>query len=137
LKQKKLFKKKFPEQTIKEVEFEDGEYTFVFANEEEIKIDAFTQKIFLEDENINFQQYFSQDFEEILLALNFLILFLSGFLAWLLAGKTLEPIRQKMEEQKRFIADSSHELRNPLSAISATCESMIRMPSKKKGLKKF
>lgn len=112
------------------MEFEDGEYTFLFANEEEIKIDAFTQKIFLEDENINFQQYFSKDFEEILLALNFLTLFLSGFLSWFLAGKTLEPIRQKMEEQKRFIADSSHELRNPLSAISATCESMIRAKQK-------
>ncbi|USN58931.1 MAG: HAMP domain-containing histidine kinase [Candidatus Peribacteria bacterium] len=126
----KIISEKFPEAKIGEVEFESGEYTFVFLNEKEVKMDAFTRQIFSEKESRSFQEYFSQDFEEILLLLNLLILFLSGFLAWFLAGKTLEPIKQKMEEQKRFIADSSHELKNPLSAISATCESMIRANQK-------
>jgi signal transduction histidine kinase len=121
-----IIQKRFPNKQILETEFEDGQYDFIFFDHSEIKVDAFTRKIFTENDNVGFQKYFSQDFEDALFILNIAILLLSGFLAWFLAGKTLEPIRQKMEEQKRFIADSSHELKNPLSAISATCESMIR-----------
>ncbi len=43
-----------------------------------------------------------------------------GFAAWVLAKRTLEPIRDAHARQQRFVADASHETRNPLAAIKAT-----------------
>jgi signal transduction histidine kinase len=43
-----------------------------------------------------------------------------GVVAWLLARRTLEPIREAHQRQQRFVADASHETRNPLAAIKAT-----------------
>jgi signal transduction histidine kinase len=38
-------------------------------------------------------------------------------IAWLLARRTLEPVRDAHLRQQRFVADASHETRNPLTAI--------------------
>jgi len=43
-----------------------------------------------------------------------------GLIAWFLARRTLEPIREAHQRQQRFVADASHETRNPLAAIKAT-----------------
>ena len=43
-----------------------------------------------------------------------------GLVAWVLARRTLEPIREAHLRQQRFVADASHETRNPLAAIKAT-----------------
>lgn len=43
-----------------------------------------------------------------------------GLVASLLARRTLEPIREAHLRQQRFVADASHETRNPLAAIKAT-----------------
>lgn len=45
---------------------------------------------------------------------------LVGFVAWFLARRTLEPIREAHQRQQRFVADASHETRNPLAVIKAT-----------------
>jgi signal transduction histidine kinase len=45
---------------------------------------------------------------------------LVGGVSWLLARRTLEPIREAHLRQQRFVADASHETRNPLAAIKAT-----------------
>ncbi len=42
--------------------------------------------------------------------------------AWVLASRTLKPIREAHIRQRRFVADASHELRTPLAAIRATAE---------------
>jgi len=42
--------------------------------------------------------------------------------AWVLASRTLRPIREAHVRQRRFVADASHEVRTPLSAIRATAE---------------
>src|SRR5260221_4878326 len=42
--------------------------------------------------------------------------------AWVLASRTLRPIREAHIRQRRFVADASHEVRTPLSAIRATAE---------------
>jgi signal transduction histidine kinase len=48
-----------------------------------------------------------------------------GLVAWLLAKRTLEPIRDAHVRQQRFVADASHETRNPLAAIKATAEAAL------------
>ncbi len=45
--------------------------------------------------------------------------------AFYLAGRTLRPIREAHDRQRRFVADASHEMRNPLAAIRATADSAI------------
>ena len=47
---------------------------------------------------------------------------LVGVAAWVLASRTLRPIRDAHLRQRRFIADASHEVRTPLAAIRATAE---------------
>lgn len=42
--------------------------------------------------------------------------------AWVLASRTLRPIREAHVRQRRFVADASHEIRTPLAAIRATAE---------------
>ncbi|MEJ7747845.1 MAG: HAMP domain-containing sensor histidine kinase [Candidatus Limnocylindrales bacterium] len=45
--------------------------------------------------------------------------------AYYLAGRTLRPISEAHDRQRRFVADASHEMRNPLAAIRATAGSAI------------
>ncbi len=61
-----------------------------------------------------------------LIYFNFLILLLSSGTSYLLARKTLEPIREAMDAQNRFTADASHELRTPLTAMRTEIEVGLR-----------
>lgn len=45
---------------------------------------------------------------------------------YFLAGKTLAPIEEMIEEQNRFISDASHELRTPLTALKCSLEVYLR-----------
>ncbi|MEP6638962.1 MAG: HAMP domain-containing sensor histidine kinase [Chloroflexota bacterium] len=53
---------------------------------------------------------------------NVLVVGLVGVLAWVLATRTLRPIREAHLRQRRFVADASHEMRSPLTAIRVTAE---------------
>lgn len=57
-----------------------------------------------------------------LVAFNVLVLFAAGFSSYWLARRTLEPIEEAHEQQKRFTADVSHELRTPLTALKMESE---------------
>lgn len=77
--------------------------------------------------------YFLQDLQEsrknvffILLYTNGVILVLSTLAGYILAGKTLSPIEAALDEQKRFVADASHELKTPLTALQTTIEVSLR-----------
>ncbi|HLD24585.1 MAG TPA: ATP-binding protein [Patescibacteria group bacterium] len=58
--------------------------------------------------------------------INASIFVLSGLLGYVLAGKTLQPIAEMVDEQNRFISDASHELRTPLTALKAGLEVNLR-----------
>ena len=61
-----------------------------------------------------------------LVSLNGIIIILSGGLSYLLAGRTLNPIRQMVDEQNQFISDASHELRTPLTSLKSALEVNLR-----------
>jgi signal transduction histidine kinase len=48
-----------------------------------------------------------------------------GAAAWLLAARTLRPIREAHQRQRRFVADASHEMRSPITAIRSTAEAAL------------
>jgi len=50
-----------------------------------------------------------------LIAVNVLLLFFIPPIAWVLAYKSLAPIRDVYQKQKQFVSDVSHELRTPLA----------------------
>jgi signal transduction histidine kinase len=67
-----------------------------------------------------------QRFALILVIVNAGILLTAGGLAYMLAGRTLRPIQEMMEEQNRFITDASHELRTPLTSLKTAIEVHLR-----------
>jgi two-component system, OmpR family, sensor histidine kinase CiaH len=69
----------------------------------------------------------------ILFGINVVILLLSSGAGYLLAGRTLKPIKEMTDEQDRFIADASHELRTPLTALRTELE--VSMMDKRLTLK--
>lgn len=59
----------------------------------------------------------------------------AGMLAFLaisvfLAGRAVRPIAQSLEQQRRFVADASHELKTPLSVIMANVGVVMAHPEK-------
>ncbi|OGD83092.1 hypothetical protein A2165_04120 [Candidatus Curtissbacteria bacterium RBG_13_40_7] len=50
------------------------------------------------------------------------ILGLAGLAGYFLAGRTLRPIKEMVDEQNRFIADASHELRTPITSLRSEIE---------------
>lgn len=64
--------------------------------------------------------------QAILLLVNLGILGIAGVAGYFLAGRTLRPIKEMVDEQNQFIADASHELRTPLTALRTTIEVNLR-----------
>lgn len=62
----------------------------------------------------------------VIISINLGILVLSGAAGYLLAGLTLRPIKNMVDEQNRFITDASHELRTPLTSLKSEIEVNLR-----------
>ena len=61
-----------------------------------------------------------------LIVINFMIAFLSGTGGYFLAGTTLKPIKEMMEEQNRFISDAAHIIGTPLTSLKTAMEVYLR-----------
>jgi two-component system sensor histidine kinase CiaH len=61
-----------------------------------------------------------------LVSFNILVFLVGGGASYLLARRTLEPLEQSLDAQKRFTSDASHELRTPLTAMQAEIEVALR-----------
>ena len=61
-----------------------------------------------------------------LVLINLMILFFSSFAGYFLAGRTLRPIKEMLDEQNRFITDASHELNTPLTSLKTSIEVNLR-----------
>lgn len=61
-----------------------------------------------------------------LIIINFGILGLAGISGYFLAGRTLNPIKEMVDDQNRFITDASHELRTPLTSLKTSIEVNLR-----------
>lgn len=64
-----------------------------------------------------------------LLELNLIALVVGGILCYWYAGRTLRPIQEAHEAQRRFAADASHELRTPLANMQMENEVFLRQKS--------
>jgi len=69
-----------------------------------------------------------------LVGTNFIIFLISTIAGYFLAGLTLRPIKEMVDEQNRFITDASHELNTPLTALRSVLE--VNLRSKKLTLQK-
>ena len=61
-----------------------------------------------------------------LMSLNAIILAASCISGYFLAGKTLNPISEMMDDQKDFVSNASHELRTPLTSLKSEIEVALR-----------
>lgn len=62
----------------------------------------------------------------VLVLVNGGILIIAGGLSYFLAGRTLKPISQMLDEQYRFTSDASHELKTPLTSLKSAFEVYLR-----------
>lgn len=70
-----------------------------------------------------------EDVENTIFVVDFILLFLVSGLGYVIAGKTLKPIKETLESQKRFLADASHDLRTPLAIIKSEAQVLIQSNS--------
>jgi len=61
-----------------------------------------------------------------LIILNAFIIAGSGVAGYFLAGRTLKPIHDMLEDQSRFVGDASHELKTPLTSLRSEIEVYLR-----------
>lgn len=72
---------------------------------------------------------YARTIERIALSLglaDLIVLAVIGVIGYYLADRTLRPIREAHDRQRRFVADASHEMRGPLTAIQSTAEAALR-----------
>lgn len=62
----------------------------------------------------------------LLATVNIVVLLIGGGFGYWFAGKTLKPIEEMADKQKKFVADAAHELKTPLTSIKTQLEVSLR-----------
>ncbi|HEY1835378.1 MAG TPA: HAMP domain-containing sensor histidine kinase [Candidatus Saccharimonadales bacterium] len=78
-----------------------------------------------QDQNTLVRRHLNED----LILLNLCALVIGGFLSYWYAARTLKPIVDAHDAQKRFASDASHELRTPLANMQLENEVFLRQKS--------
>lgn len=97
----------------------------IFTVESKIR-HGFKDKITIVDSEDDPVQNTSDEIEFIIYIVDGLLLIIIGFSSYLLAGKTLKPIKEALESQKKFSADASHDLRTPLAIMTTESEVVLQ-----------
>jgi signal transduction histidine kinase len=63
-----------------------------------------------------------------IIAADIITIAIGGALSYVLAGRTLRPIRESVEAEQRFFANAAHDLRTPLAVMRAEAEVVLRAP---------
>ena len=53
---------------------------------------------------------------------------LVAWLSWIVAGRSVKPVQAAMDQQDRFVADASHELRSPLTVLKSSLSQLREQP---------
>ncbi len=73
--------------------------------------------------------------ETIVYSIDGILLLIIAFSSYFLAGRTLKPIQNSLDAQKKFSADASHELRTPLAIIITESEVSLQGNNKQNDFK--
>lgn len=77
----------------------------------------------LQDESISHE--IKENLIDVLITTDGFLLIITISIAYLLAHRTLTPLAESYERQKRFVSDAAHELRTPLSVMKAGTELIL------------
>lgn len=69
------------------------------------------------------------DIERNIVIADGILLFLVALLGYIIAGRTLRPIQENVNIQKRFLADASHDLRTPLAIMKSESQVLLQTGS--------
>ena len=93
-----------------------------------IYVDGSTQTIYV-GKDITTLSYGLEKATYALVVTAILMLIIALFIAHLLAGKAMVPLKTAYEKQRQFAADASHELRTPLAVVMASADLLENDPS--------
>lgn len=120
----------YPTKKIIQTKFEMRERNLfyeVYFEDTEVYVDLATGEVFNNEPPHPFAVGILYDeLPELIGWIALLVFVLSLSASIFVANKTLEPVLESSQKQKRFIADAAHELRNPLAALKTTIDSYTR-----------
>lgn len=124
-----IAQKRYPHKNVTGTEYEIENqalyFTTVFEDQTEVKVNLLTGETYVPEETARMISHLFDDFEEMVVWIGLSVFLLAGTLCVYIANKTLAPIVKNMQQQKQFVSDAAHELRNPLSALHARIESVL------------
>lgn len=86
-------------------------------------VESISEEVHEDEQEIEREEIFHSEAKEnlfnILLISDAILIFISIFISYFLSKKTLEPLENAYQKQKRFVADAAHELRTPLAVMKA------------------
>lgn len=106
----------------------------IFTIESKVR-QNFDGRISMREENDKVFKKVTSEIEILIYTIDAGLLLIIGFASYFLAGKTLRPIKENMESQKKFLANASHDLRTPVAII--TTESEVILQDKNASVKDY